>query len=281
MTRVYLSSSCVATNDVVYAIQLLSTITSHIELSGGSRHQSGGRESCEKLRETLMLHYLLHNYFPPPPVDFVLNFADDSSSTRAFVRKAVTWIKALDVPYYSIHAGYKKNFNFKNELLVNGNGGFSVEGIGRNILWFKESFPEVPLAIENLYPNNANLDSCFATSVAEIEYILGLDPTILLLLDLGHLKISGHYLGFDFSDAVDFLFSRYPKRIRELHISENANVIDDHGLITPNSDQYRILSKHKHTIIRNGINVTIEARNAELLELRRSYDLIRSLFWEE
>ena len=281
MTKVYISTSCVSYKHAIDSVIALTGTTKLIELSGGTKYQSDSLTLLKTAKEGLCLGFLLHSYFPPPKSDFVLNFADCSTGTHDFICTSMRYVSELCIPYFSVHAGYKQSFTFSNELLINGNGRFSLEDIGQNIAWFRQKFPETPLALENLYPNNLNLDSCFATTVAEIEQILNYDSNLLLLLDLGHLKISANLLDFDFNDAVDYLFFRYAQRIVEVHLSENEAVYDDHNIITKDSEQYCLLQKHKETILRNNTNLTIEARGKDFAMLQDSYNLVKSLFEEE
>lgn len=281
MIKVFLSTSCVKCNHVIDSVRVLAGITKNIELSGGTKHQPDSFALLKSVKEELGLDFLLHSYFPPPESDFILNFADVSLKTRDFICASVQFVDGLATPYYSVHAGYKRSFSFENELLVNGNGHYSLDGIAKNIEWFRQKFPDTPLALENLYPNNRNLDSCFATSVAEIEQILNFDDQVFLLLDFGHLKISAHLLNFDFFDAVELLFSKYGNRIVELHLSENNSVFDCHDILTETSDQFVLLQKYREAIVKNNINLTLEARGKDLAKIQKNYNLIRSLFEEK
>jgi hypothetical protein len=281
MSRVYLSTSCIKSDRIDDAVRRLASITRHIELSGGSRYRAGSLALLRSAKAELGLDFLLHGYFPPPPTDFVLNFADGSAATRQFVARAIRHLLALEVPYYSVHAGFKQNFRFEGELLVDGEGSFCLDDIGANLRWFRRGFPQVPLAIENLYPNNGNVDSCFATTVEEIDRILDYDGQTLLLLDLGHLQISAHHLGFDWQAAANDLISRHAGRIVEIHLTENAGVHDDHDLISAGSPQYHWLQQHKETMARYHIRLTIEARGKDLAALAGSYALVRSIIEEE
>lgn len=281
MSNVFISTSCVTNEHIVDSVRALSKITRYIELSGGSRYQCDSLDLLKEAQDKSGIEFLLHSYFPPPNSDFVLNFADSSLETRDFISESIRYVRELKVPYFSVHAGYKQSFIFENELLINGKNHFSLKDIATNIKWFSQTFPEIPLALENLYPNNRNPDSCFATSVNEIELILNFDDNLLFLLDLGHLKISANLLDFDFNDAVDYLFSKYSHRIVELHLSENDSVYDDHNSITEHSRQFNVLQKYKEIILNNSINLTIEARGKDLALLQESYNLVRSIFKEE
>lgn len=112
---------------------------------------------------------------------------------------------------------------------------------------------------EIFIPTTERLIDVSQHQFSEIKQILFFDNSFLLLLDLEHLKIFTNHFEFDFCDAVEYLFFRYAQRIVEVHPSENESVYDDHGIITEHSDQYGILMKYRETILRNNINLTIEA----------------------
>ncbi|WP_373034655.1 hypothetical protein [Sulfurimonas sp.] len=275
----YISSACVKQNSIIDSIIALKNITKNIELSGGTKIQNNMLKSIVELRKTDMFSFLVHSYFPPPSEDFVLNFADTSSKTRDFIIKSMKYVNDLDIEYYSIHAGFKKEFNIENELLIDGKDSFSIDGIKENIFWYYSIF-EKKLALENLFPNGQN-ETCFGSHIDEIIEIMDLDKRVYLLLDLGHLKISARFYGFDYLKAVNLLFSNYSNRILEIHLSENNGLEDDHNMIFSDSIQYMILEKYKKNIMDNNINLVIEARGYNIQELKKCYNLINNMIGEK
>jgi len=275
----YISSACIKSNNIFDSIKELKTITKNIELSGGTKSQENILDNILILQKNQTFNFLIHNYFPPPVKDFVLNFADTSSKTREFIKKSMKYIDKLNIEYYSIHAGFKKDFTIKDELLLDGINSYKSENIQKNLIWFYDNFDK-KLALENLYPNNEN-DTCFMSSIDEIIEILELDKRVYLLLDLGHLKISSRAYGFDYLKAVNLLFDKYSDRILEIHLSENNGILDEHKIILSDSIQYMILEKFKKSIIKNGINVTIEARNYNLVELEKCYVMINKIIGDD
>jgi len=274
----YISSSCVNNSSIFESIDRIKDITKNIELSGGSKIQNNMIEKIIKLKNIDSLNFLIHSYFPPPAENFVLNFADTSDKTRDFITHSMEYIINLDLPYYSIHAGFKQDFNFKNELLVNGKNSFPLENIKKNISWFYDNFTK-NLALENLFPNGQN-ETCFASHIEEIIELLEFDKRIFLLLDLGHLKISSRFYGFNYLEAVNLLFDKYSNRILEIHLSENNGIEDKHYIIQSDSIQYMILEKFRKNIIDNNINLVIEARGYSIDELKSCYTLLNTIIGE-
>jgi sugar phosphate isomerase/epimerase len=245
-------------------------------LSGGTKTEEDMLKKLAELKnKDNKLNFLVHSYFPPPVSNFVLNFADTSNQTRGFITKSMEYVKELNIPYYSIHAGFKKDFQIKNEILEDGKGSFVAKNIQENIDWFYDNYIE-KLALENLFPNGQN-ETCFASHIDEIVELLKSDARVFLLLDLGHLKVSSRFYKFNYLEAVNLLFEKYSHRILEIHLSENDGVEDSHFIIQSDSIQYMILEKFRKNIIENNINLVIEAREYSLEKLKECYNLIQKI----
>ena len=272
----YISSSSVSADDVLEAVSALYSITPRIELSGGCRNDSSLLERLIAFKNAHSVNFLLHSYFPPPNEHFVLNFADTGQITRGFVERSMEFVTALDVPYYSIHAGFRADFSSDDGGLLHEQSKqtFTLDGIAENAHWFRSRWPHIPLALENLYPNNGNTSCGFMMSPDQIGEALERIPEVNLLLDLGHLKVSANLMGFDYLAAVDRIFEQHGSRIIEIHLSENDGLVDDHYPVLADSDQYRIVKGRAGFIRDQGIKVTIEARGIDLAELEASYQLV-------
>lgn len=272
----YISSSSVSTDDVLEAVSALYSITPCIELSGGCRNYSRLLERLIAFKQAHSVNFLLHSYFPPPNDHFVLNFADTGQGTRGFVERSMEFVLALNVPYYSIHAGFQADFSSDDGGLLHEQSKqtFTLDGIAENVQWFRSRWPDIPLALENLYPNNGNTSCGFMMSPDQIAEALERIPEVKLLLDLGHLKVSANLMGFDYLAAVDRIFDQYGSRIIEIHLSENDGLVDDHYPVLVDSDQYWIVKGRAGFICDQGVKVTIEARGIDLAELEASYRLV-------
>ncbi len=273
--KLFLSTSCVKNKSVIDIVGKLSEITLNIELSGGSQYETGLLDKLVKMKKEKRLNFLIHSYFPPPENHFVLNFADTSKKTREFIREAVRYIKTLDIEYYSVHAGLKRDFKFQNELLHSPDGKhYSLEDLYKNVKWFRKEFPGIKLVLENSYPNYLDTVTSFLTHIDEITEFLEKDENSYLLLDLGHLKVSSTILGFNYLNAVELIFEKYIDRVLEIHLSENQGKSDDHEIVYPNSVQYMLIKDHCDLIRKKNINVTIEARSYLVENIQESFTLI-------
>ncbi len=225
-----------------------------------------------EIRRQKGINFLLHSYFPPPQEHFVLNFADTGRKTRSFIKETMRFIGALDIDYYSIHAGFKRKFMLNNEVLFKSGDTrlFALEDIEENLAWFASEFPDKKIALENLY----NRECCFMVHIDEIVSMMDAFTDMYLLLDLGHLKISSRLLGFNYLDATALLFERYADRILEIHLSENNAGLDDHLILHSDSIQHMIIRDYARLIGGNKINITIESRNSGLQELSECFAMI-------
>ena len=277
---VYISSSAIRTDDPLDAIARLHPICTNIELTGGGAHDPDLLPRLLAAQQAAPVNLLIHSYFPPPPADFVLNFADPGEQTRAFIRRAMLFVQQLNVPYYSVHAGFRADFAVDDHGLLHRQSEqeFTLTGIKENVAWFRSQWPAIPLALENIYPNNGNTACAFMMSLDEICEALEAIPEAFLLLDLGHLKISAQLMGFDFLSAAHKIFRRYSHRILELHLSENHGTIDDHLPVSADSEQYAIVREYAPFIRANAIRLTLEIRGATLKEVRTSVVLFQDVF---
>lgn len=276
---VYVSTSAINSLSTIECIEQCAKITTNIELSGGCNYDEGLLDKLIEIKRRLRLRFLLHGYFPPPLKHFIMNFAENSDRTRAFINVAASCIEMLDIPYYSVHAGFQKSYGLSKEVLVNsGNSSaaFTIKDMEKSVSYYKMNYPDIRLALENLYPN-PDRHCCFMIHVEEIMEMLNKFPGIYLLLDLGHLKISSRLTGFNYAEAVELLFEKYAHRILELHLSENDGLTDKHWPIYSDSIQYMIVKNYAALIIKRKINVVIETRNSDFKDVKACYLLVNEL----
>jgi sugar phosphate isomerase/epimerase len=211
----------------------------HIELSGGLPDQNQ-IATLMQLKEECS--FIVHNYFPPPVVPFVLNVGSlneqVAASSMRHVEGAVRLARSLNSKYYSFHAGF----------LLDPRVSELGKGLSEQTIFPREqakrAFIErvktlaveskkmgVRLLIENNVMSKKNM-SRFGRNVLlmvdadETLEIMGeLREHAGLLVDLAHLKVSARSLGFD---PVDFL-ERCEPLIEGYHFSDNDGLEDTNG----------------------------------------------------
>lgn len=196
-----------------------------------------------KVREQMPsgIRFLVHNYFPSPSEDFVLNLASPDQEilrkSRDHCANAVTFCSEVASPFYSVHAGFALNAapsDLGKELahlercsLADAKKVF-INSL--NILCRQAQSKGMRILVEN------NVLAPFNLVRGRNEFLLGVTaedllellanvnmPNLGLLIDMGHLKVSARSLGF--SDAL-FLKTLMPY-IEAFHLSDNDGNKDD------------------------------------------------------
>ncbi len=108
---IYISSATINNNSIENCVRELADIgIQGIELSGGCSYSGDITDKLKSLRQEYSLDYLIHNYFPPPENDFILNIASHDERARQdslqFVKKSIDMAHNLGVDFYTLHAGY-------------------------------------------------------------------------------------------------------------------------------------------------------------------------------
>jgi sugar phosphate isomerase/epimerase len=189
------------------------------------------------------MRFLIHNYFPRPKEDFVLNLASDDKAilTQSLdhCRRALELSAQLQAPFYSVHAG----FAFHASPADLGQPQIDLPRIPYQIAYdnFVRSISElarfaaecqVKLAVENNVLAGFNVvngknEICL---LAEAGETLNFNKEVasdnlFYLIDLGHLKVTANSLKFS---AEDYLRKILPHALA-FHLSENNRVVDSHS----------------------------------------------------
>ncbi len=233
----------------------------NIELSGGTKYYALHMEDVLELKEKYGLHYLVHNYFPPPEEDFFLNLIsiDDKIKEKSFklIREALDKVLVVGSRVYAFHPGYtveittKKNglyfeYDTSNSGAKSEKESLFYERFEELLDWLPEK--RTPLAVENLFPFDSSKDYSLMSHPDEIRRFLKKysdDANVGMLLDLGHLGVAGNYLNFDTKDFARELMQQYSRKILEMHLSENDGSGDQHRMHEEGSWQIAIVSEFK------------------------------------
>ena len=108
---IYVSSSAVKKKSMISVLQILAENGfKNIELSGGTDYEDKLCEGIASLQAKYSLNLLIHNYFPPPKIPFILNLASLNDciyeKTLSFYQSSIDFSKSLGLSCYSIHAGF-------------------------------------------------------------------------------------------------------------------------------------------------------------------------------
>lgn len=253
---IYVSSSCSKQKKIGAAIRELAEHGfRNIELSGGTEYYEGYEEDLFDLKEKYNLNYLVHNYFPPPKEDFVLNLAslDDAIFERSLeqLRKSIRLAHSLGTDKFGFHAGFYVNISLAEigkaisaNHLCNTKQAYERFCSGFNLI--KSGSKEVEIYIENNVYSKTNFNTYglenpfMLTSPAEYKK-LQQHIDFKLLLDIAHLYVSSQTHGFDFDSHLD----QMTMETDYIHLSDNDGWHDQNAeFISDSKLLNKIRKKH-------------------------------------
>ena len=108
---IYVSSACSKKKNIRESVlELVDVGFKNIELSGGSEYNKTIEKDLKELQAKYNLNFLLHNYFPPPQLHFVLNLASTDKNVQqkstSFILNAVQLSEELNAKKYGFHGGF-------------------------------------------------------------------------------------------------------------------------------------------------------------------------------
>ena len=240
----------------------------NIELSGGTKYCERYKEYLMGLKDRYNLNYLLHNYFPPPKNDFMLNLASLNGEiyqkSLEHYEKAISLSRELGAKKFSFHAGYFIDFaveeaNKKIRLRELYDSGQAIKRFCEGYNFLKETAGDIELYIENnvLSDSNAKIfNERHPFMLTDYKGYEELKSRIdfKLLLDIAHLNVSANSLNVDFTEQLNMMLSISDY----IHLSDNDQLHDQNACFSNNS---AILNSLKNYDFGNK-TITIETRGS-------------------
>ena len=284
---IFISSSCVKNDKIAESVRELADLGySNIELSGGTAYYAGFADDLQSLKEEYNLKYLLHNYFPPPQNNFVLNLASlDEEVFTASVehcQRAIALSKKLGCDKFAIHAGFFIDLKLKEiGKKLSKDDLFDVE---RATTQFNAAFNElkreagdsVTLYLENNVLSGPNYDTYKPQNpfmLTDLDSYKEMKSTLdfKILLDIGHLMVSCNVLGKPFEEELLVLSAETDY----IHISNNNAVLDENKALDADST----LANTLKSIDLSNKTITLEVYESNE-KIRESFATIQSLIDE-
>jgi len=224
----------------------------HVELSSGIKYQPNILDPV--LESKNKIHYLVHNYFPPPQDPFVLNLAASDRSelkkSSDLCRTAIDLSADLGAPFYSVHSGFA--FRLAPDLLGDPEGQVSIPDEAFNL--YDDAYQTFGESIEVLadYAESRNIGLLFENNVVSsvhlskqkgraflmvsakeiLRFLCEINhPNLGLLVDVGHLNVTATTFGFDRTEFINQV-SPY---IGAFHLSDNDGKVDNNLSFTENT----------------------------------------------
>ncbi len=299
MKRLFISTACLSGDRALFPILdcLHESNIMQVELSAPHEHIPQ-----DQLIDNLKLYcqkgmeFIIHNYFPIPPTNFVFNLATNDSDIRDLsiqhLEDAFSLTNQVGASLFAFHPGYYY------DAIEASNGQFIMDPYlktNKRTAYnnFKNSLNQCKLlskkhnvwfAVENLFPmpvGESIAESSLFCRLEEIEKLqddLADNLKMGLLIDLGHLQISAHYFGFSKDIFMEKMISRFENKIFEIHLSENDSINDTHECFSSKDcwqlDWARRLNK-LNSSIPGGIKFTLESRRLSGEQLNLNISIIR------
>jgi len=286
---IFLSSSCFKKNNIKEVLDLaLEYDFKNIELSGGCQYTESCIEDLLDYKKKYGFNYLVHNYFPPPEEDFILNISSQNTALRQksveFARKSIKVSYLLGSPIYTIHTGYLTDLHLSHDGehflpdrdYVNVRRDVAIKCLidSVEILCNYASTFNIHIGLENLFPESSKYNFSLMCALEDIDEILSYFSTINnlgILLDLGHAYLSSKLLNFNLNHFLNVLMSKYKEKIIELHLSDNNGKKDIHLVPEINSWMDKLIIKENL----KSIPITIESRGSKLPRIQKYVDSLK------
>ena len=235
----------------------------------------------EKLKD-FDLNFIIHNYFPPPKIPFIFNLASTNKSIRkSSIKLALTAIDLcykIESPLYTFHAGFRVDPSelgkaLERDKIVNKNTAFRhfINSVNIIISYAKER--GITIGVEsNVIPEynlvNGKNELALLVEYPDIElfYQSISKKDLGILLDLGHIAVSSHWLNFDKDKFVQLCSDK----VCGIHISNNNGLKDQHKSLTKDCWAISKIKKFKN------LPIILETMNLEINELKTNIDLVKS-----
>ena len=218
-------------------------------------------------------NFILHNYFPKPEKDFVINLASFDKKIRLrsieFIKKNIDFSAKYKLQYYSFHAGFLIDPKPKSlgkvipKVFVQPRKKSTeifISSIIKLARYAKKK--KIKLFLENNVISKANLkrfekNPLLMTEPKEIKRIMcQLPENVKLLMDVAHFKVSSKTLKFNLVKS----FKELKEFTGAYHLSDNNGVIDNNKDIKKKSWFMNLISLVDF--------ISIEVANKNLNQIR-------------
>ena len=246
---VFLSISCMGRQPLLDGLRDLAALgVDKVELTGGCQFDpcaKGAMDALEATVAALGMECLVHNYFPPQPQAFVVNLAsrdqEDLARLRRLLDASIGLSRRFGRSTLGVHGPFGTELSAKmgpNDYFQQVDGErLGWEDFEANMAWISALLPPgFRLAVENAFPSPSDPRYSLLASPEDIFRFAALAArlgNVGLLLDIGHLAVAGHHLGFALEPFLDTLLAKHPGLILEVHLSHNNGVTDEHRECLP------------------------------------------------
>jgi sugar phosphate isomerase/epimerase len=284
----YISTGCFKTNELNEIVTLADKHGFDLELSSSLSFSHAMLEPLFSPKSRV--GYLIHNYFPPPAIPFVLNLASSDpviyGRSVGLCREAIDLCVRLGVPCYSFHAGFTMDMypDMLGNPLIQKQACLPAKIDREKSYWmFVDTVlslaeyaagKRVKLFVENnvLPMENIASDGTYPLLLAEVDEIRTFFndlncPDVGLLLDVGHAKVSAKTC----NTSPKSYFDELGPFISCLHLSDNNGLHDTNDPLGLDSWFVPFLKQFGH------VPMVIEVNHRPLDEILEQRKMVISL----
>jgi sugar phosphate isomerase/epimerase len=248
----------------------------------------GSNHSYEKNYSYLKkykINYCVHNYFPIPKKNIVINIASQNKILREkslkHIKKAIKFSKKIKAQLYTFHPGFltdpsgsnisNKNYDFlwnKKKLLssnYNKSWRLMISSIKHIIKYAKKENIKIAIETEGSINSKNHLLMQKPSEYKKFFKIFNKND-IGVNLNIGHLNLAS--IAFNF-DRMKFI-KDISDKIVAMELSHNYGKNDDHLPIKKSSWYWKIINDQKF----KNIPKVLEFRNTSIKKVKSTYNLV-------
>jgi len=253
---------------------------SKIELGSTHPYEKDTKNVLKKYK----CDYLVHNYFPTPKKELIVNICSSDNSLRErsvqHVEERIIFSKEINSRLYTFHPGYLSQPLSTN--IDNQNWDFVYDRRKNKPIKYEEAFEILidaikkfvvlaekwsqPIAIESA-GSIFQKDNLLMQTSNEFEKLFNaVDSKYLgLNINLGHLNLASKAFNFSRSDFIDII----KEKIFAFEISHNDRENDDHKLLKNDEWYWDIIEDHKF----ENIPMIYEGRETNLIDFQSLWNI--------
>jgi len=278
---VYVSASCLANGSNVFNVLDVYAEANLKNVELGSTHKHISELSPDRFKR-YGFNLICHHLFPPPQESLIVNLASQDAvilkRSKEQIKRSIDFCDSLGIKLFTFHAGFRADPDSKLRFLRDK----AIAPYEIAFDTFVESVKEI-----NSYAQNSGIRIAIENNVlSDYNVIDGQNPFVLLceaeefeklyeripsvsvgiLLDLGHLKVTSHWLGFDKYDFVD----RVADRVFAIHVHDNNGQVDEHKELDKTSWCLEVIGR-KYL---NGLPVVVESFGLTVSQIIQQVGLV-------
>jgi sugar phosphate isomerase/epimerase len=278
----YVSTTFIEDKKSVFKAINLLTQKKIFNIELGSNHVWEKKLNLLKLKK---FNLCVHNYFPVPKKNLVLNLASQNSKIREksiyHVKKSIIFCKKVCANLYTFHPGFltdpdgisisKKNYDFlwNDKKLANKNYSKSWQAMLKSLREIVKyaKWHKVKIAIETEGSIKAK-NHLLMQKPSEFSKLYKIfdKKDLGINLNIGHLNLASKAFRFNKFKFIE-LFSKY---IVGMELSHNFGKKDDHLPIRKGSWYWKIIQDAKYAKIPK----ILEFRNTNISKIKKTYKMV-------